>query len=286
MAFNEIIFSLQELDDICGLTPEQRTAVELQMCVSLASIDRHVYWNFKYPRNRNWFGVAQVMSGEFVVRTVPIEYINQEILWWRDESFGINQTTGCYARGLAQLIDNGVLIPNTVKTRQRYTSVRFRFLPGILANLNLKWETGEPRCEDLIAEPNDEQGAAQEPRNHQHPEGDRPSEQGGDNDDPTVNDGMPYEDESDRPPYAELLPPTVGQWYGIYSGFNPGCATTYTDREYALPGATSALITPVVTEQGSGSCGGQSKNGQVTYNGNVVDTPRDYTSYTVVFRPA
>lgn len=281
----EVTFGLEE-NDICGLTGDMRTAIEFQMCVSIAEEGPWLYWNFKYPRHKNFFGYAQVMAGEFVVDTIPISHINQEILWFRDVSFGINQTTGCYARGLAQLIGNGPLVPNTVKTRQRFTSVRFKFLPGVLANCVLKWEIGESLCEDQILEPDDEQANPPDPRNHQHDPSDRPSPIGGDNFDPTVNDGMPYEGEEDRPPYAEILPPTVGQWYGIYSGFNPGCATTYTDREYALPGATSALITPIVTQTGNGTCGGSAKSGVVTYNGVTVDTPIDYTSYTVVFRPA
>ena len=194
------------------------------MCVTLAELGPWLYCNYKFPRWENFFGYAQIMSGEFVVQTIPIKHINQEVLHFRDISFGINQSTGCYAKGLAVLIGNGVLIPNTVKLRQRYTSVRFKFLPGILANCALRWETAEPLCEDLIGEPNNAQGQPPTPRNHQHDPSDRPSGQGGDNDDPTVNDGDPYTGPDDRPPYAELEPIT-GSWFVTFATAQGGGGT-------------------------------------------------------------
>lgn len=211
MSFNEVEFGL-ETEDVCGFDDSQRTAIELQLCVSVAELGPWLYWNYKFPRFENFFGYAQIMSGTFIVQTVAIKHINQEVLHWRDISFGINQTTGCYARGLAQLINQGNLIANTVKTRQRFTSVRFKFLPGIKANCCLRWETAESKCDDVVADPNEGQGNPPPPKNHTYNPDERPEGQGGDGLDPTVNDGVPYQNDDDRPPYAEIFP-VAGKWY-------------------------------------------------------------------------
>jgi len=281
MAFYEVIFGLEQ-SDICGLTGDMRTAVEFQMCVSIADLGPWKYWNFKTPRNRNSLGYAQVMCGEYVVETIHIQHINQEILHWRDIAFGINASIGCYAKALAILIDNGMLQANNVRTRQRYTSVRFRFYPGVLANVVLRWETGEPLCDDVISEPNEDQAKPPQPKNHQHSPESRPAPIQGDGDDPTVTDGDDYEDEDDRPPYAELLPAT-GQWYGIYTAKNINNSCQQYSDEYALPGATDGTISPVLIPGATGQCPG-TQDGVVMWNGIQVDAPQEYVTYTFEFR--
>lgn len=201
MAFFDTQFALAE-SDVVGFTASQRTAIEMQVCVSIAFEASWLYRNLKYPRYKNFYGYAQVMSGAFVVAVVPLNFLNQEILHWRDYSFGINQTTGCYARGLASLLTPpGALIPNTVKTRQRYTSIRFRLLPGVIANVSLVYEIGQPQCEDNVVEPDEKQGQPPLPANGGASPNPRPSNQPGDEIDPSNNDGndAPNDGKPDAP---------------------------------------------------------------------------------------
>lgn len=280
----EATFGLME-SDVVALTDEQRCALELHLNISIADEATWKYYNFRYPRWKNAYGYVQVMSGEFVVQTIALSHINQEILYWFDSAFQVNQTTGCYARALSILIGNGVLTANNVRRRQRYTSIRVKLFPGVLANCVMNWTVAEPICEDSVFDPNEENGKPPDAENHKHNPGAQPPGTQEDPEDPTVNDSDPYNGPNDpkRPPYAEILPGT-GQWVAIYSGYNPGCSTTYSNREYLLPGATDPNITPIVLQTGSGTCGPPAKSGTVTYNGAVVDTPIDYTSYVVVFR--
>lgn len=177
-------------DDVVGFTPSQRTAVEMQVCVSIADEATWLYRNVKHPRHKNFYGYAQIMSGAFVVETVALNFLNQEILHWRDETWGINETTGCYAKGIASALNPPfALITNTVKTRQRYTSIRFRLLPGILANVILAWETAQAFCGGNILEPDANQGQPPNPKNSSYNPGNRPPDQGGDDADLSPNDG-------------------------------------------------------------------------------------------------
>lgn len=189
MGYFDTQFALQS-SDVVGFTESQRTAIEMQVCTSIGFESTWLYKNLKYPRYKNFYGYCQIMTGAFVVDAVPLSYLNQEILHWRDYSFGINQTTGCYARGVAEMLTpSKVLIPNTVKTRQRFTSIRFRLLPGIIANVSIVYETGEPKCEDNVLEPDGKQGQPPLPDNSGASPNPRPANQPGDETDPSNNDG-------------------------------------------------------------------------------------------------
>lgn len=223
MAYNLVTFGIEE-QDVVGFTPDQRTALELHLTTSIAFEANQLYRNYEYPRYKNFYGYCQVMSGAFVVKSVPIAYLNQEILHWRDDTFGINQTTGCYARAIGAALPTPInLVANTVKVRQRYTSVRFKLREGVKCNVNLTWETGEPKCADNILEPDAQQGRPASPNNQGYNPGARPPSQGGDNSDPTANDGADDpNDPSDDPPKPLL--PGIGQWYG-HAVFSDGYVT-------------------------------------------------------------
>lgn len=283
MPFNEVTFGL-ETSDVVGFTPDQRTAIELQLCVSIFSEGPAVYKNFRYPRYRNFYGYAQIMSGVHVVKKVAIRYLNQEILHWRDISFGINDTTGCYFKGYGAADSPPiVVVPNTVKTRQRYTSVRFRFVEGVLANCDLVWETAQSKCDSNILEPPNEQGKPPAGNNGGYNPGQRPEGQTGDPEDPSANDGN-YNPSDGLPP-----PPSpgagTGQWYEIIShAINTQCEER-TDT-YILPGATDGTIVPVWVPGPDNQNCPQTKDGAVYYGITAVDSPVAVSSISFFFVPA
>lgn len=270
-------------DDVVGLTEIQRTAIEFQLCISVASLGTWKYWNFRYPRWKNAFGYAQIMSGAFVVETIPLNHINQELLHWRDDVFGINETVGCYAKALATLINNGALTTNTVLTRQRYTSVRFKFFPGVLANAILRYEVGQPVCGGNILPPDPSKGVPPNPLNHSHDPSTRPSDQGGDPSDPTNNDGDPTSDPNKQPPTAELYPPN-GVWFIVYSGLDATQSCAAFSGAIPIAGATDPNVKPIFNKTQDDPCPGTFR-GEITYKGQVVSRPANASSISFVFQP-
>lgn len=224
MAVQEVSFGLLE-SDVVPFSASQREAIEMQVCVSIADEGGWLYYNYKYPRFHNFYGYAQIMSGVFVVKTVPIEYINQELLFWEDDSFVINSTLLCAIAQTDRLINENVTIEtHVIKKRQRFTAIRFRFLPGIKANVLLKYKLGAPLCGNFVDSPPDEQSQPPEPKNHSYTPSDRPSSQTSDPADPSVNDGNWDGSNPDKqPPYAEIIP-LPGEWHEHVS-FTDGTIT-------------------------------------------------------------
>lgn len=208
MGFFDTQFALQT-SDVVGFNEAQRTAIEMQVCVSIANEATWLYKNLKHPRFKNFYGYVQVMSGAFVVADIPLSFLNQEVLHWRDETFGINETTGCYAKAIAFALPTpNILTTNTVKVRQRYTSIRFRLLPGIVANVSLVWETAQAKCEGNVLEPDARQGEPPIPNNSGASSNPRPSDQGGDDFDHSNNDG------NYNPSDGNPTPPAAGEGAG------------------------------------------------------------------------
>lgn len=200
MAYLDTEFALQE-SDVVRITNSQRTAIEFMMTVSIANEATWLYRNLKYPRYKNFYGYAQIMSGAFVVRVVPLTFLNQEILHWRDIAFYINDTTLCSVKALGAAMTPPVTgFAINVKTRQRFTSVRFRLLPGIVANCSLVWEIGDSACGNLVEEPDERQGQPPIPNNSGASGNPRPTGQTGDELDPSNNDGN--DDPNDGKPDA------------------------------------------------------------------------------------
>lgn len=277
MPFNAISFGL-ETSDVVGLTPDQRTAVEFQATISIVSKGSQVYENFRYPRYRNFYGYCQLMSGAYVIKSVELNYLNQELLHWRDDVFGINETTGCYAKGLASALNPPFnLITKTILIRQRYTGLRFRLMPTVTANLGLVWETPAPLCGGLIEQPDDRQGAPLPPNNGNSDPSRRPPQQGGDGTDRSANDGN-Y-DPTDGVP----KPPEAGNgsvfpnWHAFGVGTLPGCATY--NFNINLPAATDQAVTPGYVPTGpNAGCPGQSTDGNIVYGGATLSSPTGVVS--------
>lgn len=208
VAFFDTQFALQESDAV-RITASQRTSVEYQMCISIANEATWLYRNLKYPRYKNFYGYAQVMSGAFVVKVIPLTFLNQEILHWRTDSFGINDTTVCSVRILGAAMTPPVTgFGVIVKTRVRFTSVRFRLLPGVVANVSLVWEDGDSACGNLIEQPDERQGQPPLPNNSGPSGNPRPPNQTGDEIDPSDNDG------NDNPNDGKPAPPSAGGGQG------------------------------------------------------------------------
>lgn len=268
MDFDTVTFAL-ETDDIVGLTPDQRTAVELQMCVSIVDPGSQLYNNFEYPRYKGFYGYVQIMSGEHVVKAIALNYLNQEVLWWRDYVMGIIQTIGCDFK-LYGSLDSPVVnfLPYSVKTRQRYTGVRVKLQPTVKANCEIKWLVAQPLCGDDVREPDPRQGEPPNGNNETYTPGDRPANQGGDNSDPSVNDGQYTPGSGDVPPPGD--PSRSAQWHVVLNGFNDRCEN-YTFTYNTNVKDRNAKVTVSTEPSGAGAqCGHPDKRAILFVNGGVV----------------
>lgn len=273
MGFFDEQYALQA-SDVITITASQRTAVEYQQCISIADESTWLYKNLKYPRFRNFYGYAQIMSGAFVVNAIALNFLNQEILHWRDETFGINETTGCYAKGLASVLTPpSTLVTNTVKTRQRFTSVRYRLLPGIVANVSVVYETAQAKCDGNVLEPDEKQGQPPLSNNSGASPNPRPASQNGDPFDGSNNDGN-YNPGDGRPqPPSAGGGASSGRWKVLISAYD-GADRAYT-ATIDLPSFNRFDTVTVATRPGPGgtNAGGKSdKVLTVTINGVTSDT--------------
>lgn len=256
-----------------GFTPDQRTAVELQATFSVVNEATWLYKNMKPPRYRNSYGFCQVMSGAYVVDTIQLQHVNQELLHWRDETFGILETIGCYAKGLASALQPPfALITNTVKTRRRVTSLRFRLYPGVEANIGLVWETPAARCGGNVEEPDPKQGQPIPPNNSNADPSARPPEQGDfDPTDKSNNDGD-YNPEENLPPPPRPSGGSVNaSWHIHMVGVHNSCDGEAITYDYPL--LTDPAIEPVWTPLTQNPPCPNAMDGEVRYNGVVVNNP-------------
>lgn len=277
-------FGLQT-DDVIGLTEQQRVSTQFQLTFSVVDESTWLYKNYKYPRYRNFYGYAQIMSGPYVVRSVELVHINQEVLYWFQDSTDILQSVGCgikkVLKGLNPPLD---AIVKLYLLRQRYTSVRFRLCPGVKANIGITWLYPERLCDEEVNFPPPEQGNPQPSNNKDPSPSPRPSDQGDDPKDRSKNDGK--DDPNDDKPH-EPVPGSkqgaTGQWFENYSSFAPGCTPYDGVERRPLLGCTDGNITPVFVDSGQGTCGATSRNGAIMYGGRLVKEPRDIISITFDF---
>jgi len=239
MPFLDAQFQVQT-SDVIAFSEPQRLAVEMSVSLSIASEGEWLYKNLKYPRFKNFYGYAQLMSGAFVVQTIPLTFLNQELLHWRDQSFGINDTTLCMGKFLANLIQPSATVGALlIKTRQRYTSIRFRLFGGIIANVTYVWQEGESGCGNVVLEPDGKQGQPAIPNNGGASGSPRPSDQGGDPTDPSANDGGYDPNSGLQPPPRAGGGEASGTWKIQITGFRQD-DSTYTfqlDSEVSDPNA-------------------------------------------------
>lgn len=284
MAYNTARFGLNT-DDVIGLTEAQRLSVEFLMTFSVVDEATWLYKNYRYPRYKNFYGYAQIMTGGYVVQNVKLEHINQEILHWQQSSTDVLQSVGC---GIKKVLAN--LTPPVASQvtlyllRQRYTSVRFRLLPGIVANVALNWHFPELLCDETLVAPPEAQGNPQATDNMHGDPANRPTDQGQDGKDRSNNDGKD-DPNDDRPhePVPGSAVAVMGQWFAIIAGID-GNNQTYSGYRYALPGATNQAIVPMLVNVRPSSPAGYFQ-AEVVYGGTIVNRPDGYSSYTFEFVP-
>ncbi len=219
MAFFDAQFQVQP-DDVIAFSVGQRTAVEMQVGLSIANEGTWLYRNLKHPRYKNFYGYAQLMSGAFVVEDIPLTFLNQELVHWRDIAWGINETTVCLAKLLGTGFSPQLVIAGfNVKTRQRFTSIRFRLLPGIVANVTYVWESAQSECNNEVREPDEKQGQPPLPNNAGGSPSSRPGDQGGDPFDSSPNDGGQTPGSGLPNPPAPGGGVVNGSWKTVITGF-------------------------------------------------------------------
>lgn len=272
MGFNYVTFGLLT-SDVVGFTTSQRTAIEMQATISIVSEGSLQYKNLRYPRFKNFYGYAQLMSGAYVVQEVALNYLNQELCHWQESSPAINQSIGCATKKILLALTPPSDAEVTVGLlRQRLTSIRFRLLPEVQANIGLNWHVLDPLCEDEIVQPPADQGEPIPPNNANSDPGSRPGNQGGDKADESDNDGD-YDPTDGNPP-----PPVPGGgtnfacWNVYYTGTrNPPSCERYSGGR-PLFEATDPTIKPIfVKTRKNSQC--ESDDGNLMYGGAVLSNP-------------
>lgn len=273
-------------DDVVGFTEQQRLATEMQVTFSIVDEATWLYRNFKYPRHKNFYGYAQLMAGAYVVRSIPLEFINQELLFWQQDTTDLLQSIACEFKDLfASLPTPKVRIATLFQVRQRYTSIRFRLGAGVKANVALSWKLPDSLCAELVNPPPDKQGQSPLPNNKDGDPANRPSGQGGDAGDPSNNDGKddPNDALPDHPVPGKKRTAS-GQWYNVYVARDSGCVENPAVKRYGIPGAVDPSIVPVQLENEPG-CAPGTKSGNVLYGGAVMYRADSFVTSTFEFVP-
>lgn len=267
MAYEYVSFGL-ETTDVVGLTETQRTAVELQVTFSVADEATWLYKNFKHPRFENFYGYCQLMSGAYVVQDIPLQFLNQELLYVEYDTFDINDNMLCLAKEILAALPTPAVATGTVtKHRSRFTSLRFRLLAGVKANIGIRWVTAESNCGNVPLPPDPEQNRPAAPNNANSNPGSRPADQGGDRSDPSDNDGN-YDPDSGNPP-APAAGAGDGTWHVGYTGFRPDGTRFRSSASVGVTDPTAVITTQVVNI--GGTVGGHpDKRGRVFSNGVLV----------------
>lgn len=200
MGQNSVTFGIAE-NDVVGLTESQRTSEEIIIGLSIVKEAAIEYKNLRFPRYQNYYGKCQLMVGAYVSKNIQLQHLNQELLHWRHPELGIIETVGCYfkAYGAADQPPIGI-VTNTVLVRERFTSLRFKMNPGVLANLTIQWDVFDAKCGGNVLAPAGSQGKPPAPANGGYNPGNRPLAQGGDPEDFSPNDGIPRSGDENEPP--------------------------------------------------------------------------------------
>lgn len=243
------------------------------MSISIVSEGPCEYRNYNTPRFENHYGYAQLMSGAFVIKTIKIAYLNQEILHFQQSSTDILQSIGCGVKKILNSLTPPVSADVTVYLlRQKYTSVRFKLRPGVLANININWHFPEQLCDETLQGPPSAQGNPSAPTNGSYTPGSRPPDQVGDPRDNSPNDGQTPTGDQTAPPGPSNIG-SNGTWKVQLSAYD-GSNHPYT-VQFDLGITDPNAVVTVSTRNGPGgtnSAGLQDKVLQVTVNGVTSDT--------------
>lgn len=185
------IFGLED-SEVYALDFAQRTATELWMMFSTSAAPPNQYLNLKTPRNRSFYGYAQIMFGAGVLSTIELQFINQIIYYDYQCCPELHDAIACAIKALNPDISASV----TPRFRP-VTAVRFLLVPGCFANLMVSWKPFISDCGNEVLDPPFDQanppGKNNEPADRQ----DQPQQSREDPYDPTPNDdGLP---DTDKP---------------------------------------------------------------------------------------
>jgi len=269
MGFFDIEFGLQT-SDVVGLTEAQRNAVELQAAVSIVDEATWLYKNFKPPRYENFYGYAQIMHGAYVAEIIPLRFLNQKLLYWYQNQIVLENYNYSTAKVIINAINPSLTFGGDVQpVRSPVTSIRFRFLAGIRANLALSWYVFEPESA-TVKPPDAAQGRPHTPNNTTSNPGSRPSDQGGDPSDPSKNDGN-YNPNDGLP-----HPPAAGGgdgkfWHGVFqTTVLPDCHIEVFTVDYPL--ATNAETPPQFVPTGANGACPVAQDGLIFYQAQQIGT--------------
>jgi hypothetical protein len=267
MPFFDIEFGLLT-SDVVGLTEAQRDAVELQAAISIVDEATWLYKNFKHPRFENFYGYAQIMHGAYVAEDIPLQFLNQTLLYWYQNQIVLENYNFSTTKIILNAINPSFEFGGDVQpVRQPVTSIRFRLLAGVKANLSLSWYVFTPD-NATVKPPAPEQGRPHTPNNTSSNPAARPGDQGRDPSDPSANDGNYNPNE----PYPH--PPTPGgggngMWHAIFqTTVLPDCHIEVFKND--LPTATDPTIMPQwVPLNQNGACP-IAQDGAIFYSGQRI----------------
>jgi hypothetical protein len=274
-------------------------AWRLRVLVDVLLPPEIIYQSLKPNEPEQYFGVFQVVEGGYVLYQQNIKYLHQQIYRYQndpakvafDAIFNLSvlnynlyvsaktildsiPAAGAIGFGESQqgrhlatpATEIWIRTANNCKIAVHTEVLPLPKLDGVPATVP------EPEADNSPSAPSNAGGDGHDPENSSPDRQPTPPYNPPDNDNGRTT----------PPPGLPVLP---GQWFAVIGGFRAGCTDTYGGFRYALPGATNGNITPTITETGQGSCGSTSKDGTVSYDGAVVNEPRDYISYDFDFVP-
>ena len=92
------------LEDNLLFSEEQRKSRYILVTCMFKDYPLHYSQNFRTPRNKLFFGYAQVMYGDYVFSTIPLEYDGQIVYEFRNDLAQINAFIDCAVYQIRDLI--------------------------------------------------------------------------------------------------------------------------------------------------------------------------------------
>ena len=171
------------------------------MSISIVSEGPCEYRNYNTPRFENHYGYAQLMSGAFVIKTIKIAYLNQEILHFQQSSTDILQSIGCGVKKILNSLTPPVSADVTVYLlRQNILLYALSCVQVCWQILTLTGISPEQLCDETLQGPPSAQGNPSAPTNGSYTPGSRPPDQVGDPRDNSPNDGQTPTGDQTAPP--------------------------------------------------------------------------------------
>lgn len=254
-----------------------------------------VYKSFKPNEPEQYFGVFQIVEGGYVISQHNVKYLHQQVYRYQnDPAKALFDSVLAGHILTVSIFNTAAAILNSIPASANITyspyeagrhlatpatEIWFKAVPGCKLAIHTEY-LPLPQIGNLdasIPEP----AADSSPSAPSNPGGDpNPPDNASPSTPPTPPYDPPTQDNDRTTPTGNT---GEGAWVMVYSGFNPGCAGTYSDRRFTLSLATDPNSSPTEGSRTPGTCGETSFNVGVLYNGSVIEQANDITAISFVY---